>query len=253
MNAKIKLLKIFFLFGLFVVESWIYRSASKKTIANIISQFSSKILRILDIKCLYFNTWSSSYPGLIVSNHISYIDILVLAKLNPSLFITSNEVKNSPGIGLLTRLAGCLFVDRRRRDLLAQETKEIENVLREDISVVLFPEGTSSNGEVVLDFHAALYQSAIDAQKSVHNFYIHYSHSAVAYCGDDQFFEHLYRLCQQKPIYANLKYLGENKCASGDDRKTIAKMSHEQIFNSHISRTRRNQIDHRDLESVWQG
>lgn len=253
MKPEIRLLKVFSVFALFIVESGFFFFASNQRKSRIISKYAGHLLNILRIRCDYRNTIYSFNPGLIVCNHISYVDILVLAKLHPALFITSVEVRNSFGIGLLARLAGCVFVERRSRALLAQESHAIKEALLTGTSVVLFPEGTSTNGEVVLNFHAALYQSAIDARVGIHHFYIQYEDPAVAYYGDAEFLSHLYRLCRQKPSWATLKYLGEMKPATDDDRKTIAKMSYEQIYHTHVSGISGDQTNIRELDSARQG
>src|SRR6185436_7426012 len=90
--------------------------------------------------------------GLLVSNHLSYLDILVLATLTPAVFVSKSEVKNWPVFGWFARMAGTIFLQRTRRADVVRISEEITTVLRGGHLVVLFPEGTSSNGRQVLPF-----------------------------------------------------------------------------------------------------
>ncbi len=92
---------------------------------------------------------SNSGGRLIVSNHLSYVDVLIISSLMPSIFITSVELKRTFLLGALARLSGCLFVERRKFSGLKQEIGDITRALGQGFSVVLFPEGTTSNGDCV--------------------------------------------------------------------------------------------------------
>lgn len=107
-------------------------------------------------------------PGrLIIANHVSYIDVLILSSLVPSVFITSVELGETPLLGPLARFAGSLFVERRKRSGLRREIEEIARVLEQGFNVVLFPEGTTSNGERVLSFKESLFDSAVQVHADV--------------------------------------------------------------------------------------
>ena len=245
MNRALKLASFFTLIASFLAESifdMVFRHKKdrnsaehyKKT-ANRIADYSNRALRILGIRTYLVDMPPEIKSGLIVANHLSYLDVLVLSRVAPFLFITSVEVKHSFGLGLITRLAGCLFVERRSRTHLRSESSRIEEVLASRIPVVLFPEGTSSNGADVLPFRPALFQSAIDANVPVHLFQIHYDDEAVPYFGEHAFLPHLLKLCSRKKIRASLKYLGRLRPEVGD-RKTLANHAEIRIRSAHVSR-----------------
>ena len=199
-----------------------------------ISKYSSWILNALEI--VIQTNQVTINNGLIVSNHLSYVDALVISKIYPSLFITSVEIKNSIGLGWITKLAGCVFVERRNRNKLESDTSNIQDILTKGTPVVLFPEGTSTNGSEILKFRPALFQSAINAKLPVHSFHISYNHKSVAYYGDMEFLSHLFSLCRQKNVISKLIYTGMLVADVNYDRKWIAVKTYANIMHEHVSR-----------------
>jgi 1-acyl-sn-glycerol-3-phosphate acyltransferase len=99
-------------------------------------------------------------PLLIVSNHISWLDISVITAVAPVIFVAKREVGTWPVFGLLARLQRSIFVDRNRRHKTGEVNAEIARRLTEGDPVVLFAEGTSSDGNRVLPFRSALIGAA---------------------------------------------------------------------------------------------
>jgi 1-acyl-sn-glycerol-3-phosphate acyltransferase len=97
---------------------------------------------------------------LIAANHTSYLDIVILAAVIPVCFVAKSEVAGWPFFGLLARLARTVFVERERRSRTAEQRDRIRERLEEGDTIVLFPEGTSSDGNRVLEFKSALLSSA---------------------------------------------------------------------------------------------
>src|SRR3974390_1037290 len=81
--------------------------------------------------------------GLLISNHLSYLDILVLSSLTPAVFVSKHDVKYWPVFGQFAVLAGTVFVDRARRFQVGRVNDEITVALNQGALVILFPEGTS--------------------------------------------------------------------------------------------------------------
>jgi lyso-ornithine lipid O-acyltransferase len=103
------------------------------------------------------------HPLLIVSNHVSWLDISVITALAPVVFVAKREVATWPLFGLLAKLQRSVFVDRTRRHKTQEVNSEIAQRLAEGDPVVLFGEGTSSDGNRVLPFRTALIGAARDA------------------------------------------------------------------------------------------
>jgi len=101
-------------------------------------------------------TMSTDHPVLFVSNHASYLDIIVLGGLLDAAFVAKKEVRQWPGIGVLAKLGRTVFVDRRPRKSLEQRDEMMARLGKTGESMILFPEGTSNDGNRVLPFKSAL-------------------------------------------------------------------------------------------------
>ncbi len=201
--------------------------------ADSISRYSRWTLKVLGITT-NSNLGRPAPSGLWVGNHLSYVDVLVLASNFPCSFVTSVEVRDTPVLGWITRLAGCIHVERRSREQLAEETREMRVMLQAGIPIILFPEGTSSPGITVLPFRPALFQAAIDAGVDTHAFYLKHSRSEIAYFGDHQFFKHLWRVCQMGSSLSTI-HLVETVPFPWIDRKSLAARCHLAVSSFHAS------------------
>jgi 1-acyl-sn-glycerol-3-phosphate acyltransferase len=121
------------------------------------------VCRVLGIRITMVGRRIDERPLLIVSNHVSWLDISVITAAAPVVFVAKQEVGTWPVFGLLARLQRSVFVDRTRRHKTADVNSAIARRLAEGDPVVLFGEGTSSDGNRVLAFRTALIGSARDA------------------------------------------------------------------------------------------
>ena len=188
-----------------------------------------RILSRLDLQL----TTNKSLPdrGLIVSNHLSHLDILLFGSLGPMIFVAKEEVRRWPLLGKLAECGGTVFVDRDRPAQAAIAAEQIENCLRGDIPVLLFPEGTSSDGTQVLPFRSPLFEPAIRADAPISAAAIGYSAKAVeestlTYWGDKVFFPHLWATLGCKHLGGTIAF-GEVQRHEG--RKHAARATHQQV------------------------
>jgi 1-acyl-sn-glycerol-3-phosphate acyltransferase len=121
------------------------------------------ICKIFGVRLTVHGAPIADQPLLIVSNHISWLDISVISALSPVVFIAKHEVANWPFFGLLAKLQRSIFVNRTRRRKTAEVNAEIGRRLAQGDPVLLFAEGTSSDGNRVLPFRSALVGAARDA------------------------------------------------------------------------------------------
>ncbi len=125
--------------------------------------FHRMMCAILGVRVRVIGRRMPEHPLLIVANHTSWLDIPVITAVAPVVFVAKQEVAGWPLVGLLARLQRSVFVDRARRHKTHRVNAEIAQRLAEGDPVVLFGEGTSSDGNRVLPFRSALVGSARDA------------------------------------------------------------------------------------------
>ena len=110
--------------------------------------------RVFGIKIKVFGSISINNPKLSISNHASYLDIMILGSLFKTSFVAKKEVAYWPLIGILAKLQNTIFIDRKISSLKEQEKKIIKH-LKEKKNLVIFPEGTSSDGNKILHFKSS--------------------------------------------------------------------------------------------------
>ncbi len=167
-------------------------------------------------------------PFFLVANHLSYVDVVVLAaELGPT-FVAKSEVEDWPGLGFLARSIGTIFVDRRiKRDSL-RAIERIDRTVSAGRGVVLFGEGTSTAGETVGPMKPALLEWAARHRYPVRYACLSYrtpdgeppAHLAVCWWGDMTFLSHLSDLCRLSGFQATLTFGSDS--VEADDRARLA-------------------------------
>lgn len=168
-------------------------------------------------------------PFFMVSNHLSYVDILVYAARLGCVFISRGEVADWPGIGFLVRGVGTIFVNRGKLQEIPRVIGEINGALDEGLGVVLFPEGTSGAGDRVMPFHASLLEPAAKANYPVSYATISYrtepdetpAYLAINWWENVTFGRHAKELLKLSRFEAFITF-GTHAIRS-DDRKALAK------------------------------
>ena len=120
------------------------------------TRYSRTVCALLNVRINVVGTPPSHHSVLILSNHVSWLDILVITATVPVIFVAKREVRRWPLIGWVARARGTVFVERERRRQTAEAASDIAQYLAEGQSIVLFAEGTSSDGNRVLPFRPAL-------------------------------------------------------------------------------------------------
>jgi lyso-ornithine lipid O-acyltransferase len=121
---------------------------------------------LLDLHVEIRGTMSAARPTLFVCNHSSYLDISVLGSMIPGSFVAKAEVANWPFFGFLAKLQRTVFVDRQRRATTHHQRDQLARRLEAGDSLILFPEGTSNDGNRTLPFRSALFGVAERAEES---------------------------------------------------------------------------------------
>ncbi len=129
-----------------------------------IKRWSRQLLRILHVRLTVAGSLPSGHaPTLIVSNHVSWLDIWVLDAVVPVRFVAKSDIRRWPLVGFLVVGAGTIFVERGRRQGTARTNRAIVQALTRGEYVAMFPEGATTDGTTVKAFHASLFQPALGA------------------------------------------------------------------------------------------
>jgi 1-acyl-sn-glycerol-3-phosphate acyltransferase len=198
-----------------------------------VSFFCKFALRLLNFKILARNLPSQDESFLIIGNHMGILDIFVLASLHPSLFITSVDMRQTAGLGFLTEMGGCLYVNRRSRSQINREIEQIREALKQKFSVVLYPEGMSSNGERVLPFKKSLLVSAAGTGIPILPAAINYrkvngepmSHrwrDYVCWYGDQTFLPFVKRILSVKSVEVEIEFGEQVEVHTEEQRREVA-------------------------------
>ena len=149
-------------------------------------------------------------PVLMVCNHISWLDIPVLGAGASFHFLAKSEIRKWPVIGWLSRVTGTLFIHRRSRNS-DKVNRELARYLGIGNSVLVFPEGSTTDGYQVDRFHSRLLQSAINSHVAIQPITLAYStagrpNSQVPFIRDDRLVPHVWKLLGEKVIHVHLHY-----------------------------------------------
>jgi 1-acyl-sn-glycerol-3-phosphate acyltransferase len=172
--------------------------------------------------------------GLLISNHLSYLDVLAISAVTPAVFVSKAEVRRWPLFGWFAAIAGTVFVERERRTHVGEVNREIETALAVGALVVVFPEGTSTNGETILPFRTSLLEPAARGNHEISVGWLHYevpggdASRDVCYWGDHSFLPHVLNLLGQKSIHATLRFAKFQRTT--DDRKVLAGQLHAAVM-----------------------
>ncbi len=182
----------------------------------------------------------NSQPTLFVMNHISWFDIPVLASQKPLHFLSKAEVKSWPVIGWFTAKAGTLFIQRGVSGAAENSLKEITQCLESAGSVVVFPEGTTTDGSSLKKFHGRLLQAAINAGVEIQPIALRYPYKNginphVPYIGDLTFMDSVFGLTRSKPLNIELHFLSpineHLQADSNTSNKQLAAIARQAIAN----------------------
>lgn len=194
-----------------------------------VQAWSLRALQLFGVELVVQGNAHEPGPLLLVCNHVSWLDILVLNAAAPSRFVSKSDVRAWPVLGQLVEGAGTLFIERAsQRDALRVVHRMAEELGRgERLSV--FPEGTTGDGHHVLPFHANLLQAAVAADAPISPVGLRYVSAtapdvpspAPTYVGDDTLLRSMWRTLGEPALQARLHY-GEPQRSAGRSRRAWA-------------------------------
>ena len=183
---------------------------------------------------------------LIVCNHQSYLDILALAAFFPVQFVAKREVSDWPVIGLMAKLAGTIFIDRSSVRQSMCCTLEIAESLGQGLNVLIFPEGTSSNGWQVLPFKPMLMLAALKTQLPVLPLTLNYvsinqqpitEKTLASFCwyGEMEFIKHFWNILALRKIEVTLELHSMLNPPHPATSQELARLAHEKVASRFIA------------------
>lgn len=219
------------LFAPFVLGRLWHQTAKGKSACMWWFVRASNILNII----IHQNGYPHKTTTLYTANHISFLDIIVLAAVMPVKFLSKETLRYWPIIGFITSSAGTVFIKRGNRHIMHKVIYAIENTLQQEHSLVIFPEGTTTLGNNVKKFNTGIFQAAINSGKPIQPIALRYIRNGkpdriAAYINNDNFITTLIRIMAQDKVEVQLTYCAAFESNTGT-RAELAKSSHSIICN----------------------
>ena len=201
--------------------------------ARWLQQYCAKVLPHLGVR------WDTSgqipTTWLIASNHLSYLDILIYSAAVGCSFVSKAEVRSWPLFGPFAKLSGTVFVWRHSATDSARAYAELTQCLRTGHPVMLFPEGTTSDGVTILPFRSTMFQAALDAGVPVTPAMIGYDPLAdgsvaldICFWGEMTALPHAMKLFSKRRIECHMRF--DAAMAQDGDRKQMAKTAYQRVL-----------------------
>jgi 1-acyl-sn-glycerol-3-phosphate acyltransferase len=176
--------------------------------------------------------WS---PGrLVLSNHVSWIDVFAINAALPSRFVAKAEIGRWPLLGALVTRSGTLYIERGRRHAVAAMNHKVRDHLKAGETVALFPEGTTTDGSTLLPFHSNLLAAAVEVGAPVWPVAIRYTDSGVptdaaAFVGDMGLLTTLARILTARDLAIRITLLPAIEVARHGNRHAVARAARAAI------------------------
>jgi lyso-ornithine lipid O-acyltransferase len=202
--------------------------------------YHRNMCRLLGIRVILRGQTPPSHNTLIVSNHVSWLDIPILSTLMPISFVAKREVATWPFFGWLAKLQRTVFINREQRQTTGESRNELLARLHAGDTVVLFPEGTSHTGETMLPFKSSFFASAVSPDIAIVPVTLAYrrhwglpmtrqERPAFAWYGDMELVPHLWGFLKSGPLTVEVILHPALDVETGLDRKKAALASERAI------------------------
>lgn len=205
-----------------------------------IRRWSRHLLTLCNVTVVQDGGVSTAAPApvlsqaMVVSNHVSWLDIFVIHSLYPSHFVAKAEIRSWPLAGWLAQKAGTVFIARGNRRDLRLIFEGLVTTLQRGERVAFFPEGTTASQGELLPFHANLFEAAIDAQVPVQPFALRYVdaagalHHSVDFIGEMTFAESIVAILDGPPVTARVAIMPAIATV-GAHRRELAEVAHQAV------------------------
>ena len=229
-------------------ELLVRRPASRRARAEWLHRFCRAAMNGLGVKL----TVAGDFParGSLISNHLSYVDIVIYAAIAPCVFCSKAEIRDWPVFGWLGTMAGTMWIERGRGESALKAKGEMKAAAEAGVPVVFFPEGTTTNGREMLPFHSGLLAQVMGLDEAITAAYLHYTldqdngtavkvEDDVAYWGTRPMWPHVFRFLGLRGVHATVRFSDgpvrfsrENlhrKLAAVELRALVEELGHETV------------------------
>ncbi|WP_051940503.1 lysophospholipid acyltransferase family protein [Stenoxybacter acetivorans] len=199
-----------------------------------VQKWSVILLRLCRVRLHLHHADNALHHGLYVCNHISWLDIFVINAWRPCAFVCKDDVKSWFIIGYLVSNTGNIFISRSNKKMAAAAMENISQRLKKYERIAFFPEGTSSDGSVLLPFKSYVFQAALDAGTPVQPLALRYlNHDktlcrAAAYYGDMSLWQSLCALLRCPETEAHLSVLNPID-DTAENRRGLCERSYQAV------------------------
>lgn len=201
--------------------------------------------RILGIQVVRMGDISGENGTFSVCNHISYVDIIVIAAVRPAVFVARHDMKSWPLVGWLASIAGSVYLNRKSGEALLGVMTTLEEIVGHGINVVIFPEGTTSDGKTVQKFKSALFDLPARRNLTIQPISIRYtgidettagqnSRDSIAWYGDMTLLPHLWTILGLNSIQVSVcigrPLLQEKLDTIAETRKRLCLLARQRVI-----------------------
>lgn len=204
--------------GMFVVagtELAVKRPKTREARADWLHRFAARGIRRMGIEISVVGAFPER--GAVISNHLSYLDIVVFAALHPCVFVSKAEIAKWPVVGWMTTMSGTVYVARGHGGSAMRARRGMQATVDAGLPVVFFPEGTTTNGSTLLKFHSGLLAQVMTRGTPVVAAYVRYSLGAengqdvrvaddVCYWGDAKMLPHVFRFLGLRGVRVEVRF-----------------------------------------------
>jgi 1-acyl-sn-glycerol-3-phosphate acyltransferase len=256
-----------FFFGLVAtVHLWISILALPnrwKIISRLNRNFTLLLRLILNIKVTVVGDEGQLERGgyVIIANHVSYVDGIVLGSIFPIVFVSKREVRRWPIVGQWNILCGTVFINRQRKDEVGLLVKEITRKLKQEANILLFPEGTSTNGEKLLPFQTVPLAAPLRSRSIIVPATIAYKNiddepvtaanrDLIYWYGNMDFVSHFWKLLALRSVEVLVTIQPKIECFRYEDSSAGRKKLADDCYNRVLGRiVEKETVDEEDEES----
>jgi len=193
----------------------------------------------------------------IIANHVSYVDGIVLGSIFPIVFVSKKEVRRWPIVGQWNILCGTIFIDRQHKEQVGQLVQEMSRKLKQEANILLFPEGTSTNGERLLPFQTVPLAAPLRSRSIIVPATITYrsiddrlvsadNRDLIYWYGEMDFITHFWKLLSLRGVEVLVAIQPRVECFRYPDNSLGRKKLAEDCYNRVLGRVTPTNLDQDD-------